>query len=1823
MDVMTNNYSLTPTQIAAALAEEIYRRGEADHSIDLEGDLKAKGVNLGSINGLSLDPNGNDINRDYYYYSSRGFVGRAVEKDGILYVVFRGTDSAESFYDGYTKAQAAGAFNNQSIQAPDKLSDWGDWATNSKLGLGTLDDTQLEDALAFAQAAKQYVQGKDLSIHVVGQSLGGGLAGLVATLEDLPATLIAPAPFNNQIAIEATLMALKPYGISKHDTSLWSTITSLFSEEPRMIFPSKAFKDGGMDLLEMLREKAPTLTTDDIKDIMAERTNILNMLSNSLLKNLNIHTIKGEMLSDGIADTIGWLVGSHQFQKERTSYDLGVEPGLLATDNTAVSLHGAALHNLVIRTSNHWQFDKDGNREFMKFGDLLKNNEILRYALLDNQTISGPDASDRIHPENIKDGVNIYGGSGIRSSADGATAAILFRALWKTVGESDGFYDKFYTVFNQHLSSEAIQVRDLQVGIIYLGLQVIRDGLRSESGEAILDDQAIKPFEIAGLRNGIGVDLHQIRGAIIDGKISTEFPGYTEANNGLIETLRTYLNATQLDQNGLKINIDLSAWRTLIHGNNDENLIYITDETRKSVSHAIVGGTGDDLIVSSSSNDLIMAMSGNNHIASGSGDDYIIGGTGDDVIFGEDGNDTIIGGFGYNQFINGGKGDDYLVAVGSGKYYGAEGDDTFIAKQYYSSSGVRYMDGGSGYDIAYLDNLILFNTREMTIDGFAKYGFSQGPSHPWQVELLKYGSTHFANIEEFRVGWNFDYTTETWSADSTSLTYSKDDLYRYFLTGSNTQAENFKNATYAVVSAENFAQPGQIVLFKGSIMGDSDEYLLSLGNYHAVEIGNHIFPLKAHISGRSITIYIENSKKISFENDTRISGVLRLEEKHIDSNGEVFYEWNGSRYVFESVVSTSLPANPQLLPINDIAANGVFASENGSFTGIVFNVDRYYSNDSIEWRISSAHGDGFYILPNGELHSLTPIFIGSGSIINLSVTAKYGDEEFTKKFAVTDTGVVNNLIEGTEENDIIHDTKGSDIIFGGSGDDLITSSGGMDTVKAGDGNDTILISATGNYYGDAGNDVFDVSSVQVSESGSIFGGDGYDIIYTSGIGDLSFEIIEGNLHLTVNNYNVYDIDEMRIGWNYSAASNTFVESSSSASFTFEQIVDMGLAGIITGINSDWGLVYSSIVNEQRPSSFGNITIFSGMLTGTYDYSAIHSIEMWLDGQPVYATFSENDGTVDVLVDKAILQNLPYSSYFSGKVHFNASSFDEVKSISFGGKVLDAYSEYINIEGTAENDVFDLTENNLSFSMGSIDGGQGHDILYLDDIANIKFDVSIINSSLKEFLSIKGFEISNIEEFRIGWQKDNHGVWCQAENSLVITFDEVIESAISDGFDGINSNWKNISVATVDESLQQNISDVVVFQGELKLPIPSSMKIEDAYVKIKGQNFIAKIIEDNGIYTIMIPKAVIFDVAQNTAFEGTIYVSDQGGVKTNFVNFYGLIRDVYDLQNAPTEIIGNSVIDPTGTDTFDSVQFSVDHFNQDKPITWTISGTGSELFSISNDGVLSSNGVIDLSVPYDLTVQATDGVKTVTKNIYINPYNPINTIFGTSGDDILNGTAQEDIIYGLDGDDTIYVGGGFDTVYGGAGNDTIIASDNYVDLYGEDGNDTLIGSVQDDYLYGGDGDDIIYGGGHKDRIWGGSGADVFVYKSVTDSDYENLDLSDRIFDLEDIDSFDFTEIGGVSFDWDNGPAGSLYVEVNWQPDRNYGYLSIDVDRDGVFDMAIDFDVGASGLSQINFVNGPTYYLDSGFTASSIDSDELLVKPITDNAPDAHNEYQWAA
>jgi hypothetical protein len=196
---------LTGLQTAAALAEQIYRRTTEDQQLTDE-EIGVEAVNVNNLpSSITPDPNGVP---GWYYDYATGFVGRVVTDGAVTYVVFRGTDMSGGLSDAVTDIAA----NYFHVGTPIK-TDVNDFSfANLPLGSGTTERTQLDDAVALAQAAQ--VAAGDQIVVAVGQSLGGGLAGLVSVLLNLPGIAIAPAPFANQLIVEAQRIAVQAAGLT-------------------------------------------------------------------------------------------------------------------------------------------------------------------------------------------------------------------------------------------------------------------------------------------------------------------------------------------------------------------------------------------------------------------------------------------------------------------------------------------------------------------------------------------------------------------------------------------------------------------------------------------------------------------------------------------------------------------------------------------------------------------------------------------------------------------------------------------------------------------------------------------------------------------------------------------------------------------------------------------------------------------------------------------------------------------------------------------------------------------------------------------------------------------------------------------------------------------------------------------------------------------------------------------------------------------------------------------------------------------------------------------------------------------------------------------------------------------------------------------------------------------------------------------------------------------------------------------------------------------------------------------------------------------------
>jgi Ca2+-binding RTX toxin-like protein len=148
-----------------------------------------------------------------------------------------------------------------------------------------------------------------------------------------------------------------------------------------------------------------------------------------------------------------------------------------------------------------------------------------------------------------------------------------------------------------------------------------------------------------------------------------------------------------------------------------------------------------------------------------------------------------------------------------------------------------------------------------------------------------------------------------------------------------------------------------------------------------------------------------------------------------------------------------------------------------------------------------------------------------------------------------------------------------------------------------------------------------------------------------------------------------------------------------------------------------------------------------------------------------------------------------------------------------------------------------------------------------------------------------------------------------------------------------------------------------------------------------------------------------------------------------------------------------------------------------------------------------------------------------------------TIWGTSGDDVLEGTPDRDVIAGLEGDDEIHGAGGDDLVCAGAGDDVVFGGRGADLVFGGEGRDRIYGGRGWDTVYAGDGKDLLVGGTGRDLLDGGPGRD-YLKGGRHDDLLRGRGSSDRLRGGRHDDVLS----GGWGPDWGHGGAGTDACDV---------------------------------------------------------------------------------
>jgi VCBS repeat-containing protein len=275
----------------------------------------------------------------------------------------------------------------------------------------------------------------------------------------------------------------------------------------------------------------------------------------------------------------------------------------------------------------------------------------------------------------------------------------------------------------------------------------------------------------------------------------------------------------------------------------------------------------------------------------------------------------------------------------------------------------------------------------------------------------------------------------------------------------------------------------------------------------------------------------------------------------------------------------------------------------------------------------------------------------------------------------------------------------------------------------------------------------------------------------------------------------------------------------------------------------------------------------------------------------------------------------------------------------------------------------------------------------------------------------------------------------------------------------------------------------------------------------------------------------FDHEADAAFTIIATVTDQGGLSTE----QSFTIAVGDVNEAP--VAGNDAVavdeDATSANLWTSL-LANDH-DPDAGTSLAITGVdtsgtlGHVLFDAATQSLryVADDDSFDALAPgavatdsFTYTIDDGHGlISTATVSVSVTGIADGVTKDGGNGDDLIAGTAGEDVISGGNGNDNLSGLDGHDLLSGGNGNDI---------LSGGGGNDRLYGDNGNDVLFGGDGRDVLSGGNGNDVLSGGAGADVFQFgkgggnDTITDFDtaLDRLHLDDGIgvksWSVKDVD-----------------------------------------------------------------------------------------------------------
>ncbi|MEM9063304.1 MAG: hypothetical protein AAGD13_22825, partial [Pseudomonadota bacterium] len=1105
---------------------------------------------------------------------------------------------------------------------------------------------------------------------------------------------------------------------------------------------------------------------------------------------------------------------------------------------------------------------------------------------------------------------------------------------------------------------------------------------------------------------------------------------FAPAANGLNYTFHFDDQSTALDLTGLG---------AAVTGAIPAGLTIFGTDLRDDITQSTTGAdsyfarAGNDLIVSSDGPDIISGGLGLDSISyadspvSGPGDlgvvidlsfgfgqsghadgdilisvEDVLGSAGQDVLFGDGKRNALAGGVG-NDDIDGQGGDDFLsgdagddlVAGGDGDdlVFGGGGNDTLAG-----DADDDFISAGAGSDLIYAGS---GNDTVNGGDGNDTVTLEEGDD----IYLI-------ASVDPELGGGSV-------GNDSVDGGIGNDLIE---LSGFDAGATIDLGLQRVISGATVLAQ---LASFENAIGSDSDDTLIGDGAANSLA-GNSGDDLLIGNDGADVLIGGSGFDRVDYAAETG-GGEIRVDLAagtgedsfgNIDTLSEIEHVFGGNSY--------AVPGQ---------AFDDLFGDDGDNrFTGNagldIDQIDGRNGTDTVDY--GSEVGTQGYLADG-----VTPDATGVGVVVDLSATGSFASPNATDTNGHGDLLISIENVIGSIRDDSLTGDAGANSFVGGDGNDTIDGGDGIDIVdysqEAGglnlavfindldpttnldtfgdadvltsieviigtDFSDTILRDASQQHtlFGEGGNDSIQlVGAFSGIDGNSLFGGDGDDLLVGLGGSDIFFGGTGDDEAIGNSGNDVYVyIDGLDTFTGLAGTANGSDEANFDQ-FGSAVIADLTTPQIFTSDTDDAGDGAVRQIMEVTGLDAVTATDSNDSLTGNADDNRLY-------GGAGNDTFTGGDGS-DVIeggdgVDTWIIAD----GGFGATVDLSVAGLNA--SDGFGNA--ESVGSVERIIGTAQDDRFTGSASDETFVGGagvdSYIGGDGIDTIDLSaegGSGSAEFNISFDATTGETFGTLID-TFGNIENFR-GIER-----FIGSDGSFDDFFggagDEIftgLAGSSTDRFEGAAGN------DTVDYSLEDGASGVVAdisINGSLGTPnATDSFGDGDALIDIEN----------------------LIGSKNNDVFTGSAAANTLSG---------GLGDDVF---------FGNAGADAIyGGDGLDAVNYALE------------TGGGPILVDLRRAG----NHAQDSFGDFD-TLISIEQVTGTSFGDAITGDDEANTLFGTHGNDFLDGWAGGDVLYGETDDDTLLGWEGDDSLFGGIGNDL------------------LEGEQEDDFLDGGAGADVLYGG----------------------------------------------------------------------------------------------------------------------------------------------------